>query len=55
MTTQTETHTQIAVEVAGLKVNALQDGSGPNIVVFHHSTGSPAGSPSTTCWPRTTR
>ncbi|MCY3568233.1 MAG: alpha/beta hydrolase, partial [Chloroflexi bacterium] len=41
MTTQTETHTQIAVEVAGLKVNALQDGSGPNIVVFHHSTGSP--------------
>ena len=41
MTTQTETHSQIAVEVAGLKVNALQDGSGPNIVVFHHSTGSP--------------
>ena len=41
MTTQAETHTQIAVEVAGLKVNALQDGSGPNIVVLHHSTGSP--------------
>ncbi len=41
MTTQTDTHTQLAAEVAGLKVNALQDGSGPNIVVFHHSTGSP--------------
>ena len=39
MTTQTETHSQIAVEVSGLKVNALQDGSGPNIVVLHHSTG----------------
>ena len=41
MTTQTETHTQIAVEVSGLKINALQDGSGPNVVVLHHSTGSP--------------
>ncbi len=41
MSTQTETHTQITVEVAGLKVNALQDGSGSNIVVLHHSTGSP--------------
>ena len=43
MTTQTDasvaSQTQIAVEVAGLKVNALQDGSGPNVVVLHHSTG----------------
>ena len=41
MTTQTETHSEVAVEVAGLKVNALQDGTGPNLVVLHHSTGSP--------------
>ena len=41
MTTQTETHTQIAVEVAGLKVSAMQDGSGSHVVVLHHSTGSP--------------
>lgn len=43
MTTQAntpvESHSQIAVEVSGLKINALQDGSGPNIVVLHHSTG----------------
>ena len=41
MTTQADTHTSLDVTVAGLKVHALQDGSGPNVVVLHHSTGSP--------------
>ncbi len=39
MTTQTETHSQVAAQVSGLTVNALQDGSGPHVVVLHHSTG----------------
>ena len=39
--TTAETHSQISAQVSGLNVSALQDGSGPHLVVLHHSTGSP--------------
>ncbi|MHB8577636.1 MAG: alpha/beta fold hydrolase [Dehalococcoidia bacterium] len=41
MTTATSIHTEKTVEVAGRKVRVLQDGSGPPLVVLHHSTGNP--------------
>ena len=41
MTTTTESYTETKVEVAGLAVRALQDGSGDPLVVLHHSTGNP--------------
>lgn len=41
MTTQTETHSETTVEVAGRNVRVLQGGSGASVVVLHHSTGNP--------------
>ena len=41
MTTQTETHSETTVQVAGGNVRVLQDGQGEPVVVLHHSTGNP--------------
>ena len=41
VTTQTETHSETTVQVAGGNVRVLQDGQGAPVVVLHHSTGSP--------------
>ena len=41
VTTQTETHSETTVEIVGKKLRVLQDGSGPPVVVLHHSTGNP--------------
>ena len=40
MTTAEQTWTESTTEVAGLRVRALQGGSGPAAVVLHHSSGN---------------
>jgi pimeloyl-ACP methyl ester carboxylesterase len=41
VTTATETHTDQAIEVAGLALRYRKRGAGAPIVVLHHSTGNP--------------
>lgn len=38
--TTTQTHTETTVEVAGLKIQTLVGGEGPDLVWLHHSSGS---------------